>query len=150
MRTDPRADDVRRLVEEVFIELAGGRKGEGGRRKAEGGGNSARAEAQRGKGAADPAPLSTSAAPRRKDSPSGLRLHPSSFIPHPSPFRLPPPLEETILIEAGRCVGRSYRTGGYWAQWLIGLGLVQFYNVRGDMLATISLFRSLRPARMAA
>ncbi|MGA2622042.1 MAG: hypothetical protein ABSF26_31000 [Thermoguttaceae bacterium] len=155
MRTDPRAEEVRRLVEEVFLELSSGREGgaeEGGRRKAEGGKRKAEGGKRMAEGEGNfvhaMPPSRQAAAGPGADRPSSLRIPPSW---RPSPFRRPPSaLEETILIDAGRCVARSYRTAGYWAMWLIPLGLVQFYNARGEMLATINLFRSLRPARMAA
>jgi hypothetical protein len=59
-------------------------------------------------------------------------------------------LDESILIDAGRYVARSYRTDGYLAMWLTDVGIVQFYNADGDMLATLNLFESLQPQRMAA
>jgi hypothetical protein len=87
MRTDPRADEVRRLVEHVF---------------------------------------------------SGYFEEPGAEI------------DETILIDQGRYMARSYRCEHYLAMWLVAVGLVQFYDDRGRMLATINLFQSLRPQRMAA
>jgi hypothetical protein len=36
------------------------------------------------------------------------------------------------------------------AMWLVAAGIVQFYDDRGRMLATINLFETLRPKRMAA
>jgi hypothetical protein len=62
----------------------------------------------------------------------------------------PGDLDETILIDRGRYMARSYRTEGYMAMWLIDVGIVQFYNEAGDMLATINLFETLLPQRMAA
>jgi hypothetical protein len=64
-------------------------------------------------------------------------------------FRLPA-LKETILIDDGRYVARSYRLDGYLAMWLIGVGLVQFYDEEGTMLCTINLCLELEPQRMAA
>lgn len=46
---------------------------------------------------------------------------------------------ETILIRDGKYRGRSYRTGGMLAMWMIEIGLVQLYAADGEMLATISL-----------
>lgn len=46
---------------------------------------------------------------------------------------------ETILIRDGKYRGRSYRTGGLLAMWMIEIGLVQFYAADGEMLATVSL-----------
>ena len=61
-----------------------------------------------------------------------------------------PEIDETILIDRGRYVARSYRTEGYMAMWLVAVGIVQFYDEGGQMLATINLFTSLRPQKMAA
>jgi hypothetical protein len=61
-----------------------------------------------------------------------------------------PEIDESILIDEGRYVARSYRTQGYMAMWLVAVGIVQFYDEEGQMLATINLFESLRPQRMAA
>jgi hypothetical protein len=59
-------------------------------------------------------------------------------------------LDETILIDQGRYVARSYRADGFLAMWMVELGIVQFYNADGEMLATVNLFRRLTPQRMAA
>ena len=59
-------------------------------------------------------------------------------------------IDETILIDQGRYVARSYRWQGYLAMWLVAVGIVQFYDARGRMLTTVNLFESLRPKRMAA
>lgn len=59
-------------------------------------------------------------------------------------------LDETILIDGGRYVARSYRADGFLAMWLVDVGIVQFYDEAGDMLATVNLFESLQPQRMAA
>ena len=59
-------------------------------------------------------------------------------------------IDETILIDQGRYVARSYRMGKYLAMWLVEVGIVQFYDDQGEMLATINLFQSLRPQRIAA
>ena len=58
--------------------------------------------------------------------------------------------EETILINEGQYVGRSYRVDGYMAMWLVPAGLVQFYNADGDMLRTVNLLLELSPQRAAA
>ncbi len=47
---------------------------------------------------------------------------------------------ETILIREGRYRGRSYRSDGMMAMWMIEIGLLQFYGADGEMLATIHLF----------
>ena len=52
-------------------------------------------------------------------------------------------LEETIRIDRGKCVARSYRVEGLMAMWLMGIGLVQFYDDDGNMLATLNLLATL-------
>ncbi|MGA2065281.1 MAG: hypothetical protein ABSG86_09935 [Thermoguttaceae bacterium] len=59
-------------------------------------------------------------------------------------------LAETILVQRGRQVARSYRAGGCLATWLVEVGIVQFYDAQGEMLMTINLFESLSGQRMAA
>jgi len=59
-------------------------------------------------------------------------------------------IDETILIDDGRYVARSYRSEGYMAMWLVAVGIVQFYDAEGQMLTTVNLFETLRPVRMAA
>jgi hypothetical protein len=59
-------------------------------------------------------------------------------------------LEETIKIDRGRCVARSYRVDGLMAMWLVDIGIVQFYDADGNMLATINLLEEAVPRRMAA
>ena len=58
--------------------------------------------------------------------------------------------EETVLIDAGHYVARSYRTEAYLAMWLVSVGILQFYAADGEMLSTINLLESLHPQRMAA
>lgn len=59
-------------------------------------------------------------------------------------------IDETVLIDQGRYVARSYRAAGYMAMWLVPVGIVQFYDGGGEMLGTVNLFEALRPKRMAA
>jgi hypothetical protein len=59
-------------------------------------------------------------------------------------------LDETILIQEGRYFARTYKAGGYMAMWLVGVGVVQFYDAEGNMLRTLNLLRELKPQRMAA
>ena len=59
-------------------------------------------------------------------------------------------LEETILIDDGKCAARSYRVQDYMAMWLLGVGIVQFYDAEGNMLATVNIFKDLEPVKMAA
>ncbi len=110
MRTDPRPDEVRRIVERVFSGY-----------------------------------LATAAA-------TGDCLPEAPFprICRPWEEANALEIEETILIDQSRYVARSYRAEGYLAMWLVAVGLVQFYNQNGRMLASINLFESLRPQRLAA
>jgi hypothetical protein len=59
-------------------------------------------------------------------------------------------VEETILIDEGRCYARSYEADGYMAMWLLDIGIVQFYDAEGDMVHTINLLGKRTPQRMAA
>jgi hypothetical protein len=59
-------------------------------------------------------------------------------------------LEENVLIYEGRYTARSYRADHLMAMWLIALGLIQFYDVDGNMVRTINLSKNLKPLKMAA
>ena len=58
-------------------------------------------------------------------------------------------LEETVSIDDGRVVARSYLLDRLFAMWLIDVGIIQFYDCDGNMLRTVSLFNPVN-ARMAA
>jgi len=66
----------------------------------------------------------------------------------------PPPslfdLEEEILIDEGRYLGRSYRAHDLMAMWLAEIGLIQFYDSEGNMLLTMNLFQEIARQRIAA
>ena len=59
-------------------------------------------------------------------------------------------LSETKLFEDGHCYARSYRVGRFMAMWLIGVGILQFYDDEGNMLRTANLFCEIEPLRRAA
>ena len=59
-------------------------------------------------------------------------------------------LEETIRIDRGKCVARTYRVDNLMAMWLLDIGIVQFYDADGNMLATINLLEEAAPQRMVA
>jgi hypothetical protein len=59
-------------------------------------------------------------------------------------------LNESILIDSGRYVARSYRADGFLAMWLIDAGIVQFYDAHGELLRTFSLRRETIERRAAA
>lgn len=59
-------------------------------------------------------------------------------------------LDETILIDSGKYVARSYRAGGFLAMWLIEPGVVQFYDAQGNLVRTLSVRAGGAPRRAAA
>jgi hypothetical protein len=59
-------------------------------------------------------------------------------------------LSETILIDQGKCVARSYRLQDFLAMWLLETGILQFYDPTGNMLRTVNLGEKLVPQREAA
>jgi hypothetical protein len=59
-------------------------------------------------------------------------------------------LEETSMIDDGKCAARSYRVQDYLAMWMLEVGIVQFYDAEGNMLATVNLFQDLEPVKIAA
>ena len=59
-------------------------------------------------------------------------------------------IDETVLVDDGRYVARTYKVDGYMAMWLVEIGIVQFYDAEGNMLRTVNLFEELQPQRMAA
>ena len=62
----------------------------------------------------------------------------------------PSSLAEVLLIHEGKYRGRSYRSGGLLAMWMMQLGLVQVYDEDGEMLRTINLFQEQAGLRRAA
>ena len=59
-------------------------------------------------------------------------------------------LNESMRIDGGKLVARTYRTETLWAMWMIDIGLLQFYDEEGQMLRTVNLFEELEPVRAAA
>lgn len=59
-------------------------------------------------------------------------------------------LNETILIDSGKYVARTYRADGFHAMWLIESGIVQFYDAEGNLLRTLSLNPPTLARRAAA
>ena len=143
MRTDPHADEVRGIVERVFSGYFQKR----------------RAQESASRPPCGELPSGRLRFEERK-SIAGMRCNerglagkfPRLYWPSEEDEDIAPVLpviDETILIDQGQYVARSYRMEGYMAMWLVSVGLVQFYDDEGRMLATISLFKSLRPQRMA-
>jgi hypothetical protein len=59
-------------------------------------------------------------------------------------------LAEMILINEGKYRGRSYRSHGLMAMWLLDVGIVQIYDADGEMLRMINLFEEQDTLRRAA
>lgn len=59
-------------------------------------------------------------------------------------------LSETVRIEEGRCLARSYRVDRFLAMWLIDVGILQFYDDEGNMVRRANLFAEVETRRMAA
>ena len=59
-------------------------------------------------------------------------------------------LEERIQIDRSKHVARTYRVDGLMAMWLIGIGIIQFYDADGNMLATMNLLEKAVPQQMVA
>jgi hypothetical protein len=59
-------------------------------------------------------------------------------------------VEETLLVQDGRCMARSYRTCDHFAMWLVEVGLLQFYNAEGDVLLVLNLLEGAAPGKVAA
>ena len=133
MRTDPQAAEVRGIVERVFSKYL--------EREAEWGETGAGFSARWGNAAARTFPR------LHEPPPCTPRLYQPA---EHDAGQARPSIDETILIDRGHYVARSYRIAGYLAMWLVGVGILQFYDDRGGMLATINLFESLHPQCVAA
>ena len=59
-------------------------------------------------------------------------------------------LSETMRVDGGKLVARTYRTDTLWAMWMIDIGLIQVYDEDGQMLRTVNLFEEREPVRAAA
>ena len=58
-------------------------------------------------------------------------------------------LEETVLTDSGKPIARTYRVEGLMAMWLFDVGIVQFYDADGNMLATFNLLEEAVPRTAA-
>lgn len=59
-------------------------------------------------------------------------------------------LKETVFVDKGHCVARSYRADGLKAVWEIDEGVVQFFDADGSLLRTVNLFTRMLPQLKAA
>jgi len=51
-------------------------------------------------------------------------------------------VEETVRIDRGKQIARTYQVDGLMAMWLLEIGVIQFYDNEGNMLATLSLIKN--------
>lgn len=68
-----------------------------------------------------------------------------TFAQYASAAELALGIRESILVDDGQYVARTYRTDGLMAMWMVGVGLVQFYDAEGNMLRTVNLFEEQVP-----
>jgi hypothetical protein len=59
-------------------------------------------------------------------------------------------LRETMFIDHGRCVARSYRADGLKAVWQVDEGIVEVYDADGNLARTLNLLQRSVPLAMAA
>jgi hypothetical protein len=59
-------------------------------------------------------------------------------------------VNETLRIDGGKLVARTYRSETLLAMWMIEIGLLQFYDDDGRMLRTVNLFVEREPRVAAA
>ncbi len=59
-------------------------------------------------------------------------------------------IKETLLVDRGRYMARSYRLHGFLAMWFVEDGVLQFFDAQHKVLRTINLFEEMVPHRMAA
>jgi hypothetical protein len=52
-------------------------------------------------------------------------------------------LDEQILLDDGH-IARSYKVGDYLAMWLVAVGILQFYDAKGNMIQTINLLEETK------
>jgi hypothetical protein len=59
-------------------------------------------------------------------------------------------VEEKVLIAAGGCAAWTYRIGNLMAMWMVEVGIVQFYDAEGNLVAMVNLLKELTPQQAAA
>jgi hypothetical protein len=59
-------------------------------------------------------------------------------------------IKETIFIDHGRCLARTYRVPGMKAVWDVDDGIIRFYDDAGKILRTVNLLERMMPQSMAA
>jgi hypothetical protein len=59
-------------------------------------------------------------------------------------------IRETVLVDAGTCMARTYHVDGYKAVWLFDEGTIQFRDTDDNLLRVVNLYEEMPPARLAA
>ena len=59
-------------------------------------------------------------------------------------------LRETLFIDQGRCIARSYRADVLKAVWQVDGGIVECYDADGNLVRTLNLLQRSVPQAMAA
>ena len=59
-------------------------------------------------------------------------------------------LKETIFVDGGRCLARSYRVATLQAVWDVDAGVIRFVDSAGSVLRTVNLLEEVVPQLMAA
>ena len=62
----------------------------------------------------------------------------------------PQEIRETLRLDRGKVVARTYRYGHLMAMWLTEVGLVPFYDQDGNMLNTFSTLSVNEPSQARA
>ena len=57
---------------------------------------------------------------------------------------------ETIIVDDGKCLARSYVADRLMAMWFVEEGIVQFYDSDGNLLRTANLLKKMEQQRSAA
>ena len=59
-------------------------------------------------------------------------------------------IHETILVDAGNCIARTYFADNYRAVWLLNEGVLQFTTKDGKLLRIVNLYEEIPVVRLAA
>jgi len=58
------------------------------------------------------------------------------------------PVRETLFVDRGQCIARTYSTDRFTATWILDEGIVQFHDADKNLLQTLDL--SKRSEKQAA
>ncbi len=62
----------------------------------------------------------------------------------------PHEIQETILVDSGNLMARTYLADDYQAVWLLDEGVLQFTNADGQLLRRVNLYEEMPAVRIAA